>query len=234
MLKQRKCKGTHRYTFGLGCNRLVATDKRQFGIAKDGGCDCWVNWLKSERSKEFLSKIIIPKAKKEVARKEKNKDKDAKEKLTDWRKKLQSEVQKIARFIDIGLACLARGHHANQIHGGHVFAKGGNSSMALNLHNIHRQGAHSNHFQNDDGLLREGLKNEYGDKYLKFVSELRRTPQLRYTNLEYKSFYRQACSISNELKKKGNTYNLEQRILLRNEINETLGIYDTEYCKYEG
>jgi hypothetical protein len=119
------------------------------------------------------------------------------------------------------------------MHGGHVFAKGGNSSMALNLHNIHRQSAQSNRFQNDDGLLREGLSNEYGENYMQFISELRRTPQLNYLNMEYMDFYKVAKSISKKLIKDGRRYNKEERIVLRNKINLLLCIYESEYCIFK-
>jgi hypothetical protein len=160
----------------------------------------------------------------------KKKDKEEKDNITNWRSKLQEKLQEIARLIDKGQKCLARNIDAKQYHGGHVYARGGNSSMALNLHNIHRQSAHSNHFQNDDGLLREGLEREYGSDYMTFVSELRRTPALKYTNNDYQLFYKNACHICNSLKKLDYEYSKDNRIAMRSTINERLGIYEKEYC----
>ena len=152
--------------------------------------------------------------------------------ITDWRAKLQTKLQEIARLIDNGQPCLARGVHSKQVHGGHIFAKGGNSSMALNLHNIHRQSAQSNHFQNDDGLLREGLAKEYGKAYMEFVSNLRRTPQLMYSNDEYHEFYFKANNIAKDMKKHMTTCDMMDRIESRNNINNELGIYPLEYCNF--
>jgi len=149
-----------------------------------------------------------------------------------FKERLQTKIQEICRIIDKGLPCLATNIHSKQIHGGHVFARGGNSYMAMNLHNIHRQSAQSNHFQNDDGLMKEGLKNEYGDEYLEFVSNLRRTPCPNLTLIEYGPIYKKACKIANKLNKLALTYTIKKRIELRNEINLELGIYDVEYCVY--
>src|SRR6056297_3833970 len=73
--------------------------------------------------------------------------------LTD---KLQKKVQSIARKIDFNLPCLAT-NKRGQMHGGHIFTKGGHPQMRYNLHNIHRQVSQSNRHQSDDGLMQEGL-----------------------------------------------------------------------------
>lgn len=155
------------------------------------------------------------------------------ENLGVFKERLQIKIQEIIRIIDKGLPCLATGVVPKQIHGGHVFARGGNSYMAMNLHNIHRQSAQSNHFQNDDGLMKEGIKNEYGEEYLEFISNLRRTPCPEITSFEYMTIYKKACKIANKLIKLNLTYSLKKRIELRNEINLELGIYTSEYCKFE-
>lgn len=155
------------------------------------------------------------------------------ENTTDYSQILQDTVNKIVRAIDRGLPCLARGHMANQFHAGHIYARGGNSSMKYNLHNIHRQGAQSNHFQNDDGLLREGLVKEYGQGYMTFISELRRTEPMKFSNIEYKEINKVAKGVLKMFLQKGLTYSKSERINLRNEINLTLGIYKIEYCEFK-
>jgi hypothetical protein len=149
-----------------------------------------------------------------------------------FKERLQTKIQEISRLIDKGLPCLATKAIPKQMHGGHVFARGGNSYMAMNLHNIHRQSAQSNHFQNDDGLMKEGLKNEYGEDYLEFVSNLRRTPNPNLNNMEYASIYKKACKVANKLINLNQEYSLKKRIELRNEVNLELGIYDKEYCVF--
>ncbi len=152
----------------------------------------------------------------------------------DAKKLLQFKVQEIARLIDKGQPCLAHRNTPKQVHGGHVFSRGSNSSMAFNIHNIHRQSAQSNHFQADDTLMKEGLAREYGQEYFNFVSELRRTPRLTYNSIEYVEFLEKARAFANDLKKKKLVYDLQDRIKLRNIANLTLGIYSKEFCVYEG
>ena len=155
-----------------------------------------------------------------------------KENTTNYSKILQDNINKIVRLIDKGQPCLARGNKPKQIHAGHVFARGGNPSIRYNLHNIHRQSAQSNHYQNDDGILKEGLVKEYGQDYMTFISELRRTKALNYSNIQYKHFNELALDIIRMLVKKDCIYSLAERISLRNEINNTLEIYPREFCEF--
>jgi hypothetical protein len=177
-------------------------------------------------------------AKRKVADKKKQ-EKLVKEKMsqykdntTNWKNKLQAEINTIVRAIDNGLPCLAK-KRFGKIHAGHVFSRGSNTTIRFNLHNIHRQNAQSNHFQNDDGLLREGLTNEYGQDYMSFVSELRRTPALEYKNIEYKEFALKAHDIATRLLKLNLEYSLKNRLIMRNKINQEIGIYPPEFCVFD-
>jgi hypothetical protein len=236
LVKPKKCKGTSK-AIGYGCGQL--NTYRVYGLGKE--CKCYQNWLlTSDAGKEQLSKIILKvneKTKKEhereVRQKRINEKKRLRESLTVWKNELQDEINLIARLIDKDLPCLAKGKYSNQTHGGHIFSRGSNQTIRYNLHNIHRQSAQSNHFQNEDGLLREGLVNEYGQPYMDFISELRRTPSLEYNNDDFRQLTIKARSISARLKKDDLAYNLEQRIELRNQINIELGIYLKEYCVYK-
>lgn len=227
--KKKKCKGTTADTKGWGCGKEVY--ERVYGLGK---MCCYPDWLlNSEAGRLKLEKATL-KAKKEKEREEKRKLKEKKESITDYKKKLQNVVNRIVRYIDIGLPCLAKQKHANQIHAGHVYARGGNQTIRYNLHNIHRQSAQSNHYQNDDGLLREGIVREYGKKYMDFISELRQTPRLEYNNDEFKILFKRASRIANEMKNDGKTYPTpKERIEKRNEINLRLGIYDNKYCEFK-
>ena len=177
----------------------------------------------------------IAEALEKVRHKKELEEKKVKQKMVDnttnWKAKLQTEINTIVRCIDKGLFCLAR-NKGGQIHAGHVYARGGNTTIRYNLHNIHRQNAQSNHFQNDDGLLREGLVKEYGQEYMDFIGDLRRTPKLEYKDFEYKGFYIRAHDIAMRLTKLNLEYSLKNRISLRNKINEELEIYDQEYCQF--
>lgn len=220
--QEKKCKGTTK-TKGFGCGK--SSFKFQFGLCPT----CLYEWATTnENGKVWYQKTFLPKVQKKVEQSKKVEAKKKKDSITDFSKKLQDKVNEIVRLIDIGQPCLARGYHANQIHAGHVFSRGSSYTIRYNLHNIHRQSAQSNHFQNEDGLLREGLVNEYGQKYYDFISELRQCKALELSNLEFQQLYKKACKIALELKKEGKVFDKKERIEKRNEINNKLGIYPEE------
>lgn len=171
----------------------------------------------------------------EVKRKEKQEKawKKQKEKMvinvTKWKDKLQTEVQKIARYIDYGLLCLAR-DQGGQIHGGHVYSKKSSPNIRFDLHNIHRQSAQSNKWESDDILLREKLVEEYGQEYWDNLREIRnRREQVKYPNEVYHAFYLKARKIANRLAKENKKLlkprSVRERIELRDQINRELNIY---------
>ena len=224
----KKCKGQNRAKGIEGCGS--ESDNRVFGLCPS----CLYHWARNnENGKIWYEKVFLPKVEKSKNKARREREKTLKDELTNWRAKLQTRLQEISRLIDIGLPCLALGYHAGQIHGGHIFAKGGNKTISLNLHNIHRQSAQSNKNHNDDGLLREKLSQEYGHKYFEFISGMRQCEALHYTNLEYMEFYKTANEIALMLKKSGQNFDLKGRITMRNEVNLTLGIYPEKYCVYE-
>lgn len=225
---KKPCRGIGRAKGVSGCGK--PSDRRQNGLCPV----CLMEWAtETEAGKLWKVQVFDPRVEKASLKAEKEREKELRDNLTDWRSKLQERVQEIARLVDIGLPCLALGYHAGRIHGGHIFSKGGNRTISLNLHNIHRQSAQSNHSHNDDGLMREKLMDEYGKGYYEFLSSMRQCPALKYTNQEYMNFYKLANDIANLLKKEGKNYDMEARIALRNEINLSLGIYPEKYCVYE-
>ncbi len=161
-----------------------------------------------------------------------DKFKELKEKATDWGKKLQLKVQEIARLIDYGQPCIARGIRG-QMHGGHVFSKGAHGNMKYNLHNIFSQSAQSNHFQSDDRLMHDGVKNTFGYDYYNFIIELNQTPITKHTNEDYHTYYVRSCEFANYLKKDLKICTTEQRIRLRNFANMYIKIYDIGFCFYK-
>lgn len=226
-MKDKKCKGINKAHGYDGCGEMVLAVTRRYGLCPK----CFFNWMQeTAQGKLHYEKQFIQKVKKNLSKEEKKREAEQKDKYTDWAKKLVVKCQEIARLIDVGQPCLAKGNHASQMHGGHVFSRGSNPSMKFNLHNIHRQGAQSNHFQNDDGLLREGLIREYGQGYFNFISSMRRIPALKLSNLEYKEKYRIACKLANKYRKEGKTFTKDQRIWERHQVNAALGIYPPEYC----
>lgn len=225
MIKEKKCRGTGKAR-GFGCGDL--SKYRKYGLCST----CQYEWATTnDAGKVWFQKSIISNKKKKE-NEGKKKSREEKSLSLDWGKKLQTEINAIIRTIDKGLPCLAR-RKRGQIHAGHVFARGGNQTIRYNLHNIHRQNAQSNHFQNDDGLLREGLINEYGQEYMDFISGLRKTKSLKFNNSEYRYLTTQARIILKSLKEDDKIYNKSERIEMRNRINIEIGIYNLEYCEFK-
>src|SRR5690606_36737418 len=140
-------------------------------------------------------------------------------------KKLQTKINKLVRLIDYGQPCLAKNIFPKQMHAGHVCSRGSNPMLRFNLHNIHRQSAQSNHFQNEDGLFREGIVKEYGNSYFEFISDLMCVSDLKIDTDTYIELYKKASAISLFMSKNEFKHTLKQRIELRNKINIDLGIY---------
>lgn len=236
--RTKKCKGTGKASDFQGCGTElpftekngIRTYKAKYGLGLN--CKCFSKFLIStDEGKDILEKAKIS-GKKKVEKQERAKTRDEKSLNADWSKRLQDAVNGIVRTIDKGLTCLAR-NQRGQMHAGHVYARGGNSTIKFNLHNIHRQCAQSNHHQNDDGKLREGVINEYGQDYMDFISALRRTPALTFNNSEYRDLTNKARKILKDLKEKDRIYSKSERVEMRNRINVELGIYDTEFCEFE-
>ena len=171
-------------------------------------------------------------ANKRIERKKKAETKVLKEKTTNWKNKLQTKVQEIARLIDKGQPCLSKKTTNCRFNGGHVFAKGREKQMRFSLHNIHRQSAQSNKWENDDANFRKGIIDEYGQRYFDFIESLKQTPQPHYKEIEYMEFYQRACNVANYLRKLNKEYTLQERIELRNDINIEIGIYEEKYCVF--
>ena len=225
--KSIKCKGIGKCVKISGCGAM--SPYLRYGLCPS----CLFEWSQeNESGKVWYATQFIPKVKKRTAEVKKKEKKEEKESFIDWPSKLQNKVNEIIRLIDIGMPCLARGYHPKMIHAGHIYSRGSNSSMKFNTHNIHRQSAQSNHFQNEDGLLREGLVKEYGVKYFEFLSSCRGTKDLRFYSHEYHDFYKKACKIALEYKRNGDLFTTEQRILERNKVNKSLGIYEEKYCVF--
>lgn len=218
--KQKLCKGTGKAQ-GFGCGN----DYKQTTSLQKGLCNkCWPLFLRSSAGDSVL-KSAIKTGKKRVEKKIKEEDKKRKDKVTNWSKKLQDEINHIARLIDKGQPCLARGYTNCQFHAGHVWSRGAHSGAKFHLDNIHRQSAQSNKWQNDDHLLREGLKLEYGIEYYQYVEGLKNLLKLKYSNEDYKLFTIKARKIVRRLIKEDKTYSLIERLNLRKEINKEIGIY---------
>lgn len=224
-----RCKARHKRTYGFESCGLEKPIKK-YGLC----ADCFKEWLKTESGQEYVESMVIPKAKKEVKKKEKERFNKMKAATTNNLQKLQKKVQEIVRLIDFNQPCTARPQLTSfKGQGGHVNPKGAHPECRVNLHNIHLQSAQSNKWMNDDDKMKEGLERIYGKEYRLFVEGLANRAIVKHSNDDYGAMYRIACSIANELKRDLKKRDSLDRLMLRNKYNKEIGCYPDRLALFD-
>ena len=184
--------------------------------------------------KEFQLNARIRSALKKVRNDEKEKFAAMKDNVTDYKKFLQDDVQKIAKLIDYGSKPLHQTPQDNGgIQGGHVYSKKNHEQMRFNLHNIFAQGSKSNMALIYDEEFKDGLIKEYGIEYFEFIKSLKQQPLPKIKQNEYKEYHFKALAIIKRLELTFTYYSKNERLQLRNAINEELGIYPEQYTQFK-
>jgi len=229
-MKQKICKADYRAKPFKGCSETKY-------IFRYGLCQkCFGTWLHStEAGSEYLIKNTTPQAKKEVRIKEQKQTKEKKIELLSkdaYRKQyLQPVVNEIVRIIDKGEDCIAN-VDAFATDAGHFISSGSNRQTALNLHNIHLQSRNSNSFKGGEDLkYYKGLIRKYGQEYADFCETLRQS-KARHAKIDYIEAFSKAKEFRLILKKKDYTYMTMDRISLRNEANNYIGLYEKEFSNF--
>lgn len=187
-----------------------------------------------EAGTDFKIKKAIEQGRKNIETAKKEKYAKIKDNVTDYKKFLQDDVQKISKLIDYGL----RGLHETPndtgiVQSGHVYSKKNNEQMRFNLHNLHRQGAKSNMALVYDEEFRDGLISEYGIEYFNFIKSLKSQPLPKIKQNEYKEYHFKALAIIKRLQLTFTHYSKKERLELRNSINRELSIYPDEYTQFK-
>jgi len=187
-----------------------------------------------EAGTDFKIKKAIEQGRKNIETSKKENYAKIKENVTDYKKFLQDDVQKISKLIDYGL----RGLHETPndtgiIQSGHVYSKKNNEQMRFNLHNLHRQGAKSNMALVYDEEFRDGLIYEYGIEYFNFIKSLKSQPLPKIKQNEYKEYHFKALAVIKRLQLTFSHYSKKERLELRNSINKELSIYPDEYTQFK-
>lgn len=187
-----------------------------------------------EAGTDFKIKKAIEQGRKNIKTAKKEKYSIIKDNVTDYKKFLQDDVQKIAKLIDYGSKPL---HEAptdtGQVQGGHVYSKKNNEQMRFNLHNIFAQGAKSNMALVYEEEFRDGLISEYGIEYFNFIKSLKQQPLPKIKQNEYKEYHFKALAIIKRLQLTFTNYSKKERLELRNSINKELSIYPDEYTQFK-
>ena len=230
--KPKRCRGTGKAIGFVSCGQSKYLHK--FGLCKD----CFFEWLyNTTEGKTFLDSTQI-RAKKHV-QKEQKKEQSKRKEETRQKKidlmssdKYRSEIlqpifNEIARLIDYGCPCIATGLYDGKMAGGHYHSVGSNRTTALNLHNIHIQSFHSNGPSGggDNIRYRNGIIRTYGQEYMDKIESLSKTPAIHLSKDDMIEIKKIASEIRLELKSDLKYRTPEERIALREEINQLIGIY---------
>ena len=158
--------------------------------------------------------------------------------ITTFETKLERPVNAICREIDFACNCISCKNDIpiKKRNAGHNHSKGSNNSLRFDLHNLHIQCENcNNHKSGNDTAYYNGLIKVYGQKYADYVKSdiVRLYPHKDWTRGELTEWTILAKEILQSLKA-SNEFRTEprtptERIILRNEINSTLGIYTNNY-----
>jgi hypothetical protein len=224
--KLKKCRGTGK-ALGFGCGELYTpTSSMHKGLCNK----CYPKWLYSTPAgKDCIEKSTL-KAKKVIHTEQIKKSRTEKKEIIsndEYRERyVQPIINEIARLIDYGQPCIATGLYSGKMNGGHYHSVGSNRTLALNLHNIHIQGYHSNSWKGGDNMnYRLGLIRVYGQEYADMVESLKSTPALHLSKTDLIMIKSKASIARVFLKKNLIIRPPEARIIMRDEINQMIGIY---------
>ena len=142
--------------------------------------------------------------------------------------KLQKEINTIVRLIDKDTFCHStRTPLRKKYDAGHVYPVSGSGEIRYNLFNIYAQSVHANqHLKGDQANYLETLNFVFGAEHEQYVRNLRSM----YTKLNFKMIdlpekIKIARKIVKELRVKDERYSNEERLALRKEYNDRIGIY---------
>lgn len=173
------------------------------------------------------AKEVTEKNKTKLWVKEKRELKEKHDGIPEYKKLLEKEINKICCLIDKWSGCISCGGHTTP-QAGHMHSVQSNGSLRYNLDNLHLQdfGCNckkgSNMHQYDLGLIKT-----YGKEYWEYVKFdiVAKFPLLKMAIFDYKEKITLARQVVKHLKLENKPYNAVERLELRKEYNEFLGIY---------
>jgi hypothetical protein len=147
--------------------------------------------------------------------------------LAEYKEELQELVNKIARLIDKGHACISSGRKTDNVHGGHLKTVGAHENIRFNLLNIYAQdGEQNTHQSGNVNGYRDGIEKTFGKELLEEIDGLSlKYKEIRIRKVDIVEAKMIAGKIIRELEHENKTYSTVERIELRRSINDRLGIY---------
>ena len=148
--------------------------------------------------------------------------------LSDYKKKLQPLINKIARLIDKGHNCMMCGRQMKRINGCHYHSVGSNDTLRFNLFNIWA-GCHSCNSEKGGNINGYDfqLVEIYGKEFWESIKfdMVRENPLIKLSKEDIEIIIKKCRLIINALELENIKFTNEQRISLRKKFNKELGIY---------
>ena len=186
--------------------------------------DCKVKYAMSVVAKQ--KEDNLKKAKKESAH-EKQVLKEKLKTLSDWKKEFQTEINSIVRTIDKGYPCIATNTTNGKMNAGHYIGVGANDTLRFHLENIWIQSEHSNSWKSGDTIrYQNGIVATFGKDYLDYMNSLQQIKPIKLTIEDVKEKIPIARGILKWLKLQDRKFTIEERISLRQEFNQKIGLYN--------
>ena len=161
--------------------------------------------------------------------KRKKKLKEELKTLSDYKKDLETEINKIVRLIDYGSNCMMCDKPMNKKNACHYHSVGSNESLRFNLHNIHIGCENCNTHKSGNIIeYDETLIKYYGSEYWEYVKfDIKRLYKLiKLSKDDIKLLIKKARLIVKELENCNKIRTFKERKQLRDIYNKELGIYD--------
>jgi hypothetical protein len=177
-----------------------------------------------------LSKIIVTKQRNQTKRLEREKLKSGLMTKGDYEKALQVKINYMVRLIDEGCRCIACNKVKPKSDAGHFAARSSHPFLRFHLMNIWAECRYDNSYKSSKFEFVDGLIREFGDDIFNYISGLK----LEWKDLSWEIHeLKEWIKKSNECIKfieafksdKQIPLNNSDRILLRVQVNELMGIY---------
>ena len=146
--------------------------------------------------------------------------------LSEYKKDLQTEINSIVREIDKGHPCIATGATTGKMNAGHYIGVGANSTLRFHLENIWIQSEHSNSWKSGDTIrYQNGIVGLYGKEYLEHLNNLQSIQPIHLSIDDIKEKIPIARGLLKWLKLQDRVYSNLDRLSIRKEFNQKIGIY---------
>ena len=190
-----------------------------------------------DECKELRSRVFIPKKFNNdlklktlytIPKVSKTNKKIPKEKsLSDYKADLQAEINAIIREIDKGHPCICNPlKRMRTITAGHLFSVGSNETLRFHLLNIWGQDFNSNGAKGGEPTeFKNGLITLYGNEFFESLESLKSIKSINLKIDDLKEKISIARGILKWLKLQDRKFSNSERLELRIEFNEKLGIY---------